>query len=157
MSGPFVHLALNHIPIVGVIFAAALLAVAWTRRSLELTRVSLAALVVLALVAVAVYLSGEAAEEAIEGLAGVSEARIEPHEEAALFGLIGIEALGAAALAGLWMLRRPGAAARPWAGGVLVLAVIVSGILAWTAHRGGQIRHPELRGDALPAAEEAER
>ncbi len=73
MSGPFVHLALNHLPIVGTLFVIALLAVAGVRGSGELTRVSLAALLVLALVAVAVYLSGEAAEEAVEDLPGVAE------------------------------------------------------------------------------------
>lgn len=38
MNAPFVHLALNHIPLIGLFFAIALLAVvAWTRRSRELT------------------------------------------------------------------------------------------------------------------------
>lgn len=157
MNGPFVHLTLNHIPIIGVFFVLALLALGWVRRSEELADTSFLALVVLALIAIAVYFSGEAAEEAIEHLAGISETRIEAHEEAALVAFIAVEILGAAALAALLWRRRLGTL-RAWVGGVALLAAVVAGIFAWTAHRGGLIRHPELRGADAPAAElEAER
>ena len=152
MSGPFVHLTLNHVPIIGVFFALALLALAWVRRSEELADTGFVALVVLALVAIGVYFSGEAAEEAIEHLAGVSETRIEAHEEAALVAFIGMETLGAGALAAFLGRRRVGTI-RGWVGGVAVLTAIVAGLFVWTAHRGGLIRHPELRGSDAAAAE----
>lgn len=152
MSGPFVHLTLNHVPIIGVFFVLALLALAWARRSEELTDTSFLALVVIALVAIGVYFSGEAAEEAIEHLAGISEERIEAHEEAGLVAFIGMEILGAAALAALLWRRRLGTL-RAWVGGVVLATAVVAGILVWTAHRGGLIRHPELRDIDAPAAE----
>lgn len=152
MSGPFVHLTLNHVPIIGVFFVLALLALACLRRSEELADTSFLALVVLALIAIGVYFSGEAAEEAIEHLAGVSETRIEAHEEAALVAFIGMETLGAAGLAAFLVRRRIGTT-RAWVGGAALLAVVVAGLFVWTAHRGGLIRHPELRGADAPAAE----
>lgn len=152
MNGPFVHLTLNHVPIIGVFFVLTLLALGWVRRSEELADTSFLALVVLALIAIGVYFSGEAAEEAIEHLAGVSETRIEAHEEAALVAFIGMETLGAAALAAFLVRRRIGTI-RAWIGGVALLAVVVAGLFVWTAHRGGLIRHPELRGADAPAAQ----
>ena len=154
MSGPFVHLTLNHVPIVGVFFVLALLADAWRRRSGELANTSFAALVVLALVGIGVYFSGEAAEEAIEHLAGISEERIEAHEQAGLFAFIGLELLGAAGLAALLWRRRIGTLRR-WIGGVALLAAVVAGILTWTAYRGGLIRHPELHDADAPVEHEA--
>ena len=35
---------------------------------------------------------------------------------------------------------------------VLVASLIVSGLMAWTANLGGQIRHTEIRADNSPAA-----
>lgn len=152
MTGPFVHLTLNHVPVIGVFFVLALLALAWLRRSEELTHASVLALVVLALLAIGVYFSGEAAEEATEHLAGISETRIEAHEEAALVAFVGMEILGAAALAALLLRRRFGSV-RAWVGGVALLTLVVAGLFVWTAHRGGLIRHPELRGSDAAAAE----
>jgi hypothetical protein len=35
--------------------------------------------------------------------------------------------------------------------------VIVSGLMAWTANVGGQIRHTEIRSDASPATSNGEK
>lgn len=155
MNWPFLHLSLNHFPLIGLFFVLALLAAAWIRRSDELARAGFLALVVLAVFAIGVYLSGEPAEEAVEHLSGLSETRIEAHEEAALLAFIGMEILGVVALAAL-LLRRSDARFRGWIGGVGALTVLVAALMVWTAHRGGQIRHPEIRGsDAAAAVEDA--
>jgi uncharacterized membrane protein len=150
MNWPFVHLSLNHFPLIGLFFALALLGAAWIRRSDELARTGFVTLVVLAVFATFVYLTGEPAEEAIEHLSGVSETSIETHEEAALVAFIAMEVLGVVALAGLWLRR---GAERAWLGGLGLLTFVVAGLMVWTAHRGGQIRHPELRGAEAPAAQ----
>jgi hypothetical protein len=42
---------------------------------------------------------------------------------------------------------------------VLPFALLVTGLMAYTANLGGQIRHPEIRGEALagPNVEQGER
>jgi Domain of unknown function (DUF5666) len=75
MNAAHLHLILNHVPVLGVVFAGLLLGTALWYRSAQFQRVALVAMVGSALVAVPVYLTGERAEEAVEHVAGVSETR----------------------------------------------------------------------------------
>ncbi len=153
MSWAHIHLAISHLPVIGLLFAFLLLVAARLRRSLELTRVSYVLLVVLAVVAVAVYFTGEPAEELVEKLAGFSEPLVERHEDMALIATLGTVLLGLAALLGLARLRR-GRTAGEWYGrGLLLLGLLVVGVMAWTANLGGQIRHSEIRSGQDVTAE----
>jgi uncharacterized membrane protein len=156
MNPAHLHLILNHIPVLGTVFGMALIAWALFRKSEELKRVSLGVFVVIALLAVPAYLTGEPTEEVVEHLPGVDKPAIEEHEEAAMFAFAGVLVLGAGALGGLIF---------PWRGkpvpnlvsiGALVLSVIVFAMMVRTANLGGLIRHPELRSDfrAPPADSE---
>jgi uncharacterized membrane protein len=147
------HLMLNHVPVLGTAFGMALIAWALVRKSEELKRVSLGVFVIIALLAIPAYLTGEPAEEIVEHLPGVSEASIEEHEDAAKFAFAGVLVLGAAALGGLVIFRR-GRPAPTWVAVVaLVLSVIVFAMMVRTANLGGLIRHPELRSDFHAQAE----
>lgn len=153
MDAVHLHLMLNHVPLLGTVFGLLVLLYGMMRRQDEVIKTSLGVFVVAALAAGAVFLTGESAEEAIEGLAGVSEALIEPHEETAAVALWMVGALGVLALAALFLLKRKlrGLAV----GAVLLMAVAASGAMGWTAYLGGQISHPEIRADAsrpAPAA-----
>jgi len=149
MSWAHIHLALNHVPVIGLLIVLLLLAVAMLRRSTELTRVSYALLVLLAATAVVVYLTGEPAEELIENLPGFSEALVERHEEVALIATIGMVVLGLVALVGLIRFRTPWIAPAWYGRGVLLLALLMGGVMVWTANLGGQIRHSEIRADRV--------
>ena len=60
--------------------------------------------------------------------------------------ILGVLALGVGALAGLIVFRR-GKTVPAWFGSLIVAAaLIVSGLMAWTANLGGQVRHSEIRG-----------
>jgi len=146
MNPVHIHLFLNHVPVVGTIVGLLLLAAAFAMKSADLKRASLGIFVAMALVAVPVFLTGEPAEERIEDLAGVSKGRIEEHEEAARFALIGMELLGAVALAGLVVFRRAPRIAGGLTAASLVFGLLVSGVVARAANLGGQIRHSEIRG-----------
>ena len=154
MSGAHLHLLLTHVPVVGIVFGLLVLAYAWFSGKNEIARVSLGIFVLSGLAAVAVYLTGEPAEEVVEGLPGVSHALIEQHEEAAVAALIAALVLGAVSLMGLWLSRR--SLPRWLSGATLVLALVVSGIMAWTANLGGQINHPEIRSDAAIVSADGE-
>ena len=135
---------------VGIVFGLLVLAYAWIRRKKEATQIGLGLFVLSGLAAVAVYLTGEAAEEAVEGLVSVSHALIERHEEAALIALIATIVLGTMSLVGLWLSRRD--VPRWFSGATLALALVVSGIMAWTTNLGGQINHPEIRSSTAIVA-----
>lgn len=139
------HLLLNHLPIIGTIVGLLLLLAGMVRRSDELRRVSLATFVVVAVLTIPVYLTGEGAEEAVEGLPAVTEALIEEHQDAALVSFIASGVLGVVALAGLWRHRSGALLPRTLTNVVLLLALGVSGSMVWTGALGGQIRHSEIR------------
>ena len=147
MSWAHIHLLLNHLPVVGIVVAIPILAWGIGRHHEEVIRLALALVATLAAVTIAVYLTGEPAEEAVEGLAGVSESLIERHEEAALLATAAFGALGALALGGLLWFRHRSIPSR-FATLLLVLALIPAGLVGWTANLGGQIRHTEIRPGA---------
>ena len=150
----YIHLLLNHVPVIGGVGAALILAVGMLRRSREITVIGLVALIVVALFAIPVYLTGEPAEERAEKLPGVTKSLIETHEEAAEIAFIAMEIAGAVALLTLimWRLRR-----EPFTPGTvvaLIAAVVATALIARAAAAGGEIRHTEIRpGTAVPAAE----
>jgi uncharacterized membrane protein len=153
MNPAHLHLMLNHVPVLAVPFGLAVLGWAMFRPRPEFARLALIVFVFSALATIPTYLSGEPAEDAIEGVAGAIEPWVEPHEEAALVSLVLGEALGVLAIAGLWSARRAVLPSRPMMTASLVLALVTAGSLAYTANLGGLIRHTEIRSGApLPGA-----
>ena len=153
MNWAQVHLWLNHLPILGVLFGLILLLAALWRKNEEWKKLSLIVFVIIGLLAAATYLTGEPAEEVVEHLPGVSKEDIESHEESALWSLIAIEALALASLAGLFLSRQSRIIPARFLTLCWLLAILAMGTVAWTAHLGGQIRHPETRpGFQAPTA-----
>jgi hypothetical protein len=153
MSAPQIHLLLNHVPVIGIWFAAAILLIGLVTRNATTARLGVSVLVVLALLGIPVYLSGEPAEHVIEHAPGVTEHLIHDHEDVAKLAFIGLDVLGLLALFSLLRHRGP-EPRRGFLSLLLLLTVALGGVFALTAHRGGLIRHPELRGDfKAPAGE----
>ena len=149
MNEAHLHLLLNHTPILGSLFGALLLLFAVLRRNDVLIRAGLLTLVAAAALAIPTNLTGEGAEKVIQRLPGVSQDLIELHSAAADLALWALEATAALALASLLLLDR-----RPAAGTLLTRltlagALVSFGLMARAGNLGGQIRHPETRGDAL--------
>ncbi|MFN7019541.1 MAG: hypothetical protein ACK4RG_09790 [Fimbriimonadales bacterium] len=156
MNGAQMHLMLNHLPVMGALFSLLLLAWAVLRRSPELLKIALIAVLLAGLSSVPAYLTGEPAEEVIEHMPGVDEAFIKEHESMGKFALVsGIGLAIAATIALAVGLTKPNYLL---ASAIVVglLNAFVFGVMGYTAHLGGMIRHPEIRGGtALPTAEQA--
>jgi hypothetical protein len=149
-SGVHLHLLANHAPILGALFALALLVTSLFVAPDVLRRTAFVVLVGTALAAVAADLTGEPAEDAIRGLPGVQRALIHEHEELGEKAFILASALGVLALGALIRWRRapvPRSATYVALGG----AVIVSGLMAYAGLLGGRIRHTEVRPGATQA------
>ncbi len=149
MNWIHLHLALNHVPVLGVLFAGALLAVGIARRSEELLRVSLWALALLAAAAIAIKFTGDFAAEALAAKADavpLNKDLLNAHEQSADQATTGVFLLGLAAAAGL-VAARSGRPVPRWAVlASLVLALVTFLLMARTANVGGQLRHPEIHG-----------
>ena len=150
MSIIHLHLLLNHVPVVGMAFVLLILGVALWRQNDGMGRLGLAVMLGLSVITTAVFLTGEPTEEAVEGVVGVSESMIHPHEEAAEASLIATSIVGVLALVALGVYRRR-TLPRWVTGAALAAALVASTMLGWTANLGGQIRHTEIGGSVMPS------
>jgi uncharacterized membrane protein len=153
MNWAHLHLALNHVPVIGLPIVLLLLGWGIVKRSAELVKASFGLIILLAVVTVIVQVTGEPAEELVEGLPGVVESMIEAHEESALLGTIGVVVVGVIALFGLWRLGTGKILPQWYASAVLIAGVFVAGLMVWVANLGGQIRHSEIRPSASASIE----
>ena len=103
-----VHLMINHFPVIGVFGAILLFLYALVKKSDEMKRVSLGIFVLIALITIPVFFTGQAAEDVVKKLPGVTETYIDRHEEFADYAITVMEILGAASLLGLYFIFRSG-------------------------------------------------
>jgi uncharacterized membrane protein len=140
-----IHLLLNHIPIIGTIFAFCLLVLAYIRNSDELKQVSLASFVVIMFITLPAFLSGTGAAQKLKDDPGVSADMISMHQGAAMLAFLFMIITGAFALVGWWQ-SRANSKPKSWVmGSVILFSVITLGLMARTGNLGGEIRHPEIR------------
>ena len=151
MNLAHVHLALNHLPVVGAVAGFFLFLAAVARKSDELTKAGLIFFVFAAFSAVPVYFSGEPAEEIVKDMPDVSKAAIEEHEEAAEFASVMSLSLGAVSLGALLYARRKGTLPSWVPKAILALSLATVLAMAWTANLGGLIHHAEIRTGGVEA------
>jgi uncharacterized membrane protein len=145
MSAAHIHLAVNHVPVVGVVLALLAFVFGMLWKSEDVKRLGLLLFVVVGLASAPAYFSGQEAEEIVEELPGVEHDRIEEHEEAGRFAAIGGGALGLLGAILSWRFRPPRALPAWSLTTILLLALVVAGVMARTAMLGGEIRHEEIR------------
>ncbi len=150
MNGAHAHVILNHSPIFAVVFGAIFLIAAFFRRDLCLKRCAFILFLGGAILAIAVYLTGDSAEEVVRNLPGVSAESVAAHETAGTIALAGTLLLASLTLWGLVFYHRLDKLPRLYDLIHLLMAVVVMLILMWSAYLGGRIRHPEIvRGNRV--------
>ncbi|MBK7886283.1 MAG: hypothetical protein IPJ86_02960 [Bacteroidetes bacterium] len=149
------HLLLNHFPIIGTIIGIALMVYALLCKQRIIQNAVLAIWVAMAIITIPVMKTGEEAEETVENIAGITEASIHAHEEAAELALWLMITLGIVSLAGLLLKNKDANKASLFTKPAFVLSLVVFAAMARTGYLGGQIRHTELQGitSAIPAGE----
>lgn len=146
ITSAHIHLAVNHLPVVGALLATGTLLLAALTRRASVRNVGFGLLIFAAVSALPAYLSGEGAEETVEHRPGVSEKLIERHEDAAARALAVTLAAGALAAAALLSLRlRQERAVRTLFAAALISSLAATGLMGQVANLGGQIRHDEIR------------
>ncbi len=148
MSAGHLHLLTVHLPVVLCPLALALFLFARLRHDTPAARIARWLLVASAVVGVPAYFSGPPAFESMESELATVRDLVELHAvlgRAAFFGLV-LLALTALQTTLREMQEEP---VPGWLHGIVVLgALLLSYVLAWTGHLGGAIRRPEI-GDAL--------
>jgi uncharacterized membrane protein len=143
MSWPYIHLLINHFPVVLSIAAlsAAILALLLNRKGLWLT--AMGALTAAGLFVYPVFFTGNRADHALNDPWYIHPGTIEAHDAAALWALWVILIAGAFAAYSWWRsLKRPAEVIPTWMrAGVLVAALFAVAVVARTAYLGGKIIH----------------
>ena len=146
MNAAHAHLVLNHIPILGLLFGTVLLAYGKWRMQEDVQKASLALIAFAGISTLAVYLTGEPAEDIVEGLAGVSHDALEAHEDMGTYALVAGLLAGGSSIIALVVGTFRGQLVRSLVTLTLVLSLGAVGFIGYTANLGGKISHPELRG-----------
>jgi hypothetical protein len=150
------HIVTNHTLTLGMVVALSAFFLALRQKDRTLTEVSLGTFVLVALVALPVFISGAAAQRATTDLVGVSPMVVRRHQDAALVAFAVAEILGLIAWLGLWQLRRTARLHRSLVGAMAFGGVITLALMTRAATYGGEIRHPEIVGAIEPGAAAAD-
>ncbi len=145
------HLALNHVPVLGTLFVCLLLITAVVKKDDSLKRLSLWWTVALMLISIPLKFTGDKAAEAAENEPWMISTYVIAHEQAADQATTGIFLMGIAAIMALVIARK----ARPivtWSMMLtLGLGLLTFALMARAANLGGQIRHTEIRPELIVA------
>jgi uncharacterized membrane protein len=160
MNPAHFHLLLNHLPILGTLFALILLLFGLMARNRTLIHTGLITAMVSAVFTFPVVASGEGAEEIVEKM-GIDHKIIHEHEEIAETAALLNYFLGVLALISLIL---------SWANkkianylNIITLAYgcVVFAFMVQAGNSGGQISHPEIRKsfnpDSTPAKKDTQR
>ena len=168
MEIAYLHVVINHLPIMGVpIVLGVLLLGLWTRDE-SIKRAALLGFVVLGVLTVPVFLTGKGGEDFVEHVAGVSDDAIDAHEDAATMAFIAVEVLAALSLVlflryggypMLWRRAGPPGKTVPASAvaAVFIVAAATSAVLGYAGRLGGKISHTEFSADAQVEAGDDER
>jgi uncharacterized membrane protein len=149
MNSPQLHLLLTHLPVIGTLFALCLLLYGLVRCSEELKRAALLAFVIAGAIAIPAYMTGEPAAEHLKKLLlGKVLDATDQHEEIAAIALAASLLLGLLSLGALLYFRKGRRLSRKLITVIFLIGLVDTAILAWTAHLGAAIRHPEIRSGA---------
>lgn len=146
MNAAHFHLIINHLPVIGSMIAFLLLLIGLVLSNNTLRKTGGMIFILCALATIPVYLSGEPAEEVVEGIGGISEAVIENHEEWAKFALGGMGLLGVLSLGTFAWIKKDKTVPTWFAGLLLAVSLVPMSLIGYTANLGGKIRHTEIAG-----------
>ncbi|HJZ73022.1 MAG TPA: hypothetical protein VKE51_14855 [Vicinamibacterales bacterium] len=140
-----VHLFLNHVPVVGLVFGLAFLVAGLKRSSDAALRASLRIFVAMGVIVVLVAGSGLVSANILADATWLDADTLSRHRLAGIFTLAILVTLGGLSAAMLSSSRKTSTLPAWGRTAVLVLALVALGASLWTAYVGGRLRHSELR------------
>jgi len=149
MNAAHFHLVVNHIPVLGSVAVLALIFYSLIRCHREVLLIAMGTAVIVGLLTIPAFLSGDGAEEVLESRPGFNEELVERHEDFSKYALISTELVALISAFALYRLRSTNNVSKQFLFGVAALAILNAGLMFYTANLGGQITHTEIRD--LPA------
>ena len=148
MNWAYLHVIINHFPIVGVIVGTLILIAGMVFKNDGIKISGLGTIVFAALAAVVVDLTGDPAREAVRGTPDFVLSLINRHENMAVVSLFIIIPAGLMAAVTLYSIWKKVKTVHFLLIMTLVISLISCAAMGYVGHTGGQIRHIEFRSDA---------
>lgn len=149
MNAPHIHLLAVHLPVVLCPLVVALLALGWLRKSDGLEKTGYAILIFAAAAGTIAFYSGPSAFEMLQEKLSDERQLVEDHAAIARAAFIVALLAGAVAIQALLQFAQEEPPVRWLRAAILAAAIAACYLMAWSAHLGGQIRHPEVRGSGF--------
>lgn len=148
MNGAYLHLAVNHLPIVGVLIGFLVLFVGYIVKKPPIKTTALGIFIFSALTVIAASFTGEGAEQVVENLPGISETLTHKHKEYAKLFFTMMMFLGGASAVTAFIEFKKSQFAKY--GFILVLLLSMTSIVIskYVGTSGGEITHIEIRTNA---------
>ena len=147
MNGAQLHLLVVHLPVVGILAATVMMTLALIRNSEFMARTAIGLVVFGALLAAPAYFSGPYANDVVKRFTPIDDHLVEQHALIAKAAFFATVLLAAIAIK-IWCDARGGETGKGTRIGLLCAMLVIAWLMAWAAHLGGIIRHPEIREPA---------
>ena len=141
------HLAVNHLPIIGGMFASLILTYGIVFKNESIIRLSYKLFVLAAVFSFIASQTGDKAEEYLKSLNAIELNYLEVHVQAADIANYAAIGLGILSLLILLVARIRNFRAMPWM--ILGLSLVVTVLMVRAGNLGGEITHKEIRGDSV--------
>lgn len=147
MNAAYLHVLLNHFPVMGSLFGFFFLIAATLSGNKTLKISALVIFVATGLLTIPTFLTGEGAEEVVENLSHVSKQLIYQHEEFAEKAVWFVYLTAILSAAQLFLIKK-NKIIPAWINSLFYVLVILCLLsMGWTNKLGGKISHSELRSD----------
>jgi uncharacterized membrane protein len=154
MNDAHLHLVVNHFPIIGTILGLGILIAGMILKNNSVKNTAYSLFIIAAVFAAFSMGTGEGAEEAVEKMPTVGKQIIHEHEEMAEKLAIILYVLGVVSIGGIYLNIKNHAKAKLVSYVALILAIGAVFLAKETGTTGGEVRHTEIRANAVPAAAE---
>jgi hypothetical protein len=154
MNWPYIHIMINHFPIILSVVGCAVLLLALVVRQRAVWLYALATLTLAGLSIYPVYFTGDEAGDAVQHTWYVVRSAVQEHDAAAGFALASVLIMGAVSAYTWWRMvkREPGMLPPVWLRTVLaVITVWALSVVIRTAYLGGLIVHESPKLQSPPA------
>jgi hypothetical protein len=147
MNAAYLHVLLNHFPVMGALFGFFFLIAATLSGNKTLKISALVIFVATGLLTIPTFLTGEGAEEVVENLSHVSKQLIYQHEEFAEKAVWFVYLTAILSAAQLFLIKK-NKIIPAWINSIFYVLVILCLLsMGWTNKLGGKISHSEFRSD----------
>lgn len=138
------HLILNHFPIIGAAIVVIVLGYGIVIKNDRIKQLGMFLIVLIGLITIFIFTTGNKAEGFIKGNEGVVEENIEPHKEFAKISMIAMEFTALVSLIGLILFRKDKAVPLWFSIILFGLLLAVNIMMIYTGHLGGKISHSHI-------------